>query len=137
MLTQRAQPRSDSTCALQLGARAGEHLLRCAVRGPDALPRARHLRTALWVSAGYALVLMQLVNYPIYRATGLVQEAVQGRYLFPVIVPLVGALCASGLALLPERARLPVAVAVAAAFVALDFPYLLANADAAWFDPPR
>ena len=95
-----------------------------------------HLRIAAAVGAGYALVLMQLVNYPIYRATGLEVEAVQGRYLFPVLAPLLASAVIASRELLPERARWPVGIAVGLLFVAGDFPYLLQRAGEAWWGTP-
>ncbi|MEZ4216798.1 MAG: hypothetical protein R3E88_10015 [Myxococcota bacterium] len=95
-----------------------------------------HLRIGALVALAYALVLMQLVNYPVYRATGLAVEAVQGRYLFPVLAPLLAALVAGARDALPVRARTPVAVAVAALFVLGDFPYFLLRAGPEWFGSP-
>jgi hypothetical protein len=95
-----------------------------------------HLRIAAMISFSYALILMQLVNYPIYRATGLEVEAVQGRYLFPVLAPLMAAAIIASRDALPERARYPVALAVALLFALGDFPYLVLRADAAWWGAP-
>ena len=95
-----------------------------------------HLQIGALVALAYALVLMQLVNYPVYRATGLAVEAVQGRYLFPVLAPLLAALVAGARDALPVRARTPVAVAVAALFVLGDFPYFLLRAGPEWFGSP-
>lgn len=39
------------------------------------------------VSAFYALVIMQLVNYEAYKATGVMGIGLQGRYLFPILAP--------------------------------------------------
>ncbi|MEE2665830.1 MAG: DUF2142 domain-containing protein [Myxococcota bacterium] len=95
-----------------------------------------HLRIAAGVALGYALILMQLVNLPIYRASGLEVEAVQGRYLFPVLAPLLSAAIIASRALLPARARVPVAIAVALLFVLGDFPYLLWQAGPEWWGEP-
>ena len=38
----------------------------------------------------YAMVLMWLVNYPNYQTYRYIELALQGRYLFPVLVPLYG-----------------------------------------------
>lgn len=95
-----------------------------------------HLRIAAAVAAGYALVLMQLVNYPIYRTSGLEVEAVQGRYLFPVLAPLLAAAIIAMRDALPARARWPVGCAVALLFVLGDFPYLLWQAEPAWWGEP-
>ena len=95
-----------------------------------------HVRIAAGVAAGYALILMQAVNYPIYRTTGLSVEAVQGRYLFPILAPLLGASIIAVAGALPPRARWAVGIAVAALFVLGDFPYLLLRAEPAWWGQP-
>jgi len=99
-----------------------------AVRRPDL-----HLRIAAGVGLGYTLILMQAVNYPIYRTSGLAVEAVQGRYLFPVLAPLLAALVIAAGRAVPKRARWAVGVAIAGLFVLGDFPYLLWQADAVWW----
>jgi hypothetical protein len=48
-----------------------------------------HTASAL-VVVSYALILMVYVNYPSYRRTGDIDLGLQGRYLFPVLVPLYG-----------------------------------------------
>ena len=68
--------------------------------------------------------------------TGLEVEAVQGRYLFPVIAPLIGATVIAAASLLPARARLPVGAAIGLLFVLGDFPYLLRHAEPAWWGAP-
>jgi len=88
------------------------------------------------ISIVYAIFLMQVVNYPIYRTTGLEVEAIQGRYLFPVLVPLIVSLIEGARARLPASARCPVGVAVAALFVLGDFPYFLLRAPAEWYGSP-
>jgi hypothetical protein len=103
------------------------------LRPGTALAHPTHLRVAAGVALGYALILMQLVNYPIYRASGLAVEAVQGRYLFPVLAPLLGAAIIASRNALPQRARWPVGLAVAVLFVLGDFPYLLWQAEPAWW----
>ena len=95
-----------------------------------------HVQIATAVALGYTLVLMQLVNYPIYRASGLEVEAVQGRYLFPVVAPLIGATVIAAASALPARARLPIGVAAALLFVLGDFPYLVWRAEPAWWGAP-
>ena len=45
--------------------------------------------------AGYALFLMQVVNYTDYLVWEEIYTSVQGRYLFPVIVPLYGLIARS------------------------------------------
>ena len=95
-----------------------------------------HVRIAAAVAGGYALILMQLVNYPIYSVTGLAVEAVQGRYLFPVLAPLMGAAIIAGAGSLPRPARLPLGIAIGIFFVLGDFPYLWLQAESAWWGTP-
>ena len=98
-------------------------------RGRDVV----HRRIAVGVAFAYALILMQGVNYPIYWASGLEVEAVQGRYLLPVLPPLLASALVSLLRHVPARTRTAVAVVLALFFIAGDFPYFLAHADVAWF----
>jgi len=93
----------------------------------------QHVRIGTCVAIGYAAILMQLVNYPIYLTTGLEVEAVQGRYLFPVLAPLLASAVLVNAASLPRPLRLPVGLAVAVFFVAGDFPYLMSQAEPAWW----
>ena len=46
---------------------------------------------AAGIAVFYAVVLMQLVHYPIYEDWGLPWLSAQGRYLFPVLIPIYGA----------------------------------------------
>lgn len=94
------------------------------------------MRTAAGIGAAYALILMQAVNYPMYVASGIEVEAIQARYLFPVFAPLLAACIVAAREVLPERARLPLGIAVGALFVFGDFPYFITNASAEWFGVP-
>jgi hypothetical protein len=85
----------------------------------------------------YALILMQGVNYPIYRQFYSPVLALQGRYLLPVIVPLYG-LVACGF-LEPFKTNWlkgTVFVLLASFFVWGDFVYFLQNVDPAWYGRP-
>jgi hypothetical protein len=57
---------------------------------------------------------------------------VQGRYLFPVIVPLYGFFAHNLVVSLPRRLQAPVAVAVGLWFVYGDLPFFLRAATPAW-----
>jgi hypothetical protein len=59
--------------------------------------------------------------------------AVQGRYLFPVLVPLWGLLAHTLLAYWPRRIQVAVALIVAGVFVYGDFPFFLSHTDQRWF----
>ncbi len=89
----------------------------------------------LFVAAGYALILMQLVNYKSYHGSGAIALALQGRYIFPVLVPAYGltahALSARG----PRLWRWLALAVVAVIFIPGEFPWFLQHADASWFQP--
>lgn len=102
----------------------------------QARSRSVHVRIAAGVALGYTLILMQLVNYPIYLVTGVEVEAVQGRYLFPVLAPLLGSAVIATAGALPRSARLPLGLAIGLFFVLGDFPYLLLQAEPAWWGTP-
>jgi hypothetical protein len=90
--------------------------------------------TAAAVITGfYGLVLEWAVNYRIYLRSGMMDYALQGRYLFPVLVPLVGLFVYYLIAYLPRRSQVLVAVLVAAYFVYGELPYFLEHADRCWF----
>lgn len=107
--------------------------LSLAVLGVRLRTANQHVRIATCVALGYAVILMQLVNYPIYLASGLAVEAVQGRYLFPVLAPLLASAVLVSAASLPRPLRLPLGVAVAILFLAGDFPYFMTHAEPAWW----
>ena len=92
-----------------------------------------HRRIALAVASAYAATLLFAVNYPMYTASGLLVEGVQGRYLFPVLPALLAATVVAVRNALPERARLPVGIATGLAFVLGDYPWFLIHAEDVWF----
>jgi hypothetical protein len=88
------------------------------------------------IAAFYALFLMYGVNYGIYRSTGACCLALQGRYLFPVLGPIVVVFAYYLLRLFRSRYTAPGAtVAIASLFMAFDLPSFLFNATRDWFDP--
>jgi len=93
----------------------------------------RELLAAAVIVAGYAAVLIFWVHRPAYASTGSLSLAVQGRYLFPVLLPLYGLLATGLLALFAPRVRPLVALASAGYFLYADLPYLLSHAPAAWW----
>jgi hypothetical protein len=88
---------------------------------------------AALIGFGYAMVLIWLVNYPSYLETRFVQLAVQGRYVFPVLVPLWGLLAHTLLVYWPRRAQVAITLVVAGVFLYGDSPFFLANTDGRWF----
>jgi hypothetical protein len=90
---------------------------------------------ALALLAGsYAGILLVQVNYPAYTYYGTPGITLQGRYLFPVLIPIYLLVCRYLLELLrAERPRVVLALATALLFIAYDFPWFLAHAGAQWY----
>jgi hypothetical protein len=84
---------------------------------------------------GYAFVLIFFVNYPNYQVSRYVELALQGRYLFPVIVPFLALVAWSLAELAPEKARPWLAVGVAAFFLYGDFPWFVQQLQERWLMP--
>ncbi|MFP6605991.1 MAG: hypothetical protein VCC67_00670 [Myxococcota bacterium] len=93
---------------------------------------------AAFLAAGYALILMWFVNYPNYQASRFIELGLQGRYIFPVLVPIYG-LVAYGIGeLAPEKARPWLVAGVAAFYLYGDFPWFLQQIDPErWLMPLR
>lgn len=90
-------------------------------------------RLALVVLA-YFVILVGIVNYRTYLITHAPLLGVQGRYLFPVLLPAW--LVVARFLLLPWRrpwVRLGLAAAVAVVFLWGDLPYFLRHATEVWF----
>lgn len=91
---------------------------------------------AAFLLVAYAFILMWFVNYPNYQNSRYIELALQGRYMFPVLLPFYG-LVAYGIGeCAPERWRPWAVVGVAAFFLYGDFPWFLQQVDAKWFMPP-
>ena len=73
----------------------------------------------------YALVLMLAVNYKAYLTFQLPHITVQGRYLFPFLLPIYGLTSAYLLSVFPRRVQAALAVAVGLYFLYGDYPYFL------------
>ena len=80
----------------------------------------------------YGIFLMQYVNYSSY-INNLAPIAVQGRYIFPVIVPFYGIVSYYLTNFNEKRLSLLIIILVAAFYIWGDFPYFLLNTDKAWF----
>ncbi|MEW6428401.1 MAG: hypothetical protein AB1568_10240 [Thermodesulfobacteriota bacterium] len=98
---------------------------------------AADLRTTapllLGVAGGYTLIVMQLVNYRTYLGPGIIDLALQGRYLFPVLVPF---LLTAAHYLTPRAGTLRgwlTALPLIAFFIAMEFPWFLRNVTPDWF----
>jgi len=111
-------------------------LLALAVSWRRHQPRAMLIEAAL-IGGCYALILMQGVNYPIYKQFYSPLLALQGRYLLPVIVPLYGLVaCGYSEPLKANRVQVLAFVLVASFFVWGDFVYFLQNVNAQWYASP-
>jgi hypothetical protein len=88
----------------------------------------------LFLIAGfYILILMQQVNYNAYLKYGVVALALQGRYIFPVLVPIY-ALTAYYLVNIQSRwCQWSIYFIVTAIFVYGEFPWFLQNVSPDWF----
>ena len=95
--------------------------------------RNRVASTLGLVALGYAAVLVHLVGYPNYLERGIIDAFVQGRYLFPVWIPLVGWLATSLCEKPPQALRTAIAVLVCAFFVWGDLPVFLLRTTSVWF----
>ncbi len=89
----------------------------------------------LAIAALYALVLMQLVNYPVYRSSSVLILGLQGRYLFPVILPLYGLLARFEVGWGPAPLRWVLTAAGGSWFVAAELPLFLSAGGARFFAP--
>lgn len=87
----------------------------------------------LFLTAGYALVLMQLVNYPTYDNSGVIVLALQGRYLFPVLYAAYALMAYYLTSFSSKRLNMFVAIAVAALFIAGEFPWFLNQVTSDWY----
>jgi len=73
----------------------------------------------------YMVILMQAVNYQAYLNFQLPHISVQGRYLFPFLLPIYGLTATYLLSWGTRRVQVGVAVVVGLYFVYGDFPYFL------------
>ncbi len=96
-------------------------------------PRSPLARGFGAIALAYGLVLLTLVNYPTYAEKGIIDAGVQGRYLFPVWVPLMGWLACALAEDAPRAVRTPVVAAACALFVYSDGPTLWLRTTPAWF----
>ena len=92
---------------------------------------------AAFLAVGYAMILMWFVNYPNYQTSRYIELGLQGRYIFPVLVPIYG-LVAYGIGeVAPQKARPWLVAAVAAFYLYGDFPWFVQQIDARWLLPLR
>jgi hypothetical protein len=80
---------------------------------------------AIAIVGGYTLVLMQLVNYPAHLSSQTMVMSLQGRYLFPVLIPFYGLVARYALGYWARPVQAVGFVAAAVWFVYGDLPFLL------------
>ena len=81
----------------------------------------------------YALFLMQCVSYQRYLEWEMMVEGLQGRYIFPVLVPLYGLVAHYLIAYWPKPIQVAGVFAVGAVFIYGDFPFFLTHVAPAVF----
>jgi len=77
--------------------------------------------------AFYGLVLMQLINYPAYRTFHAFHISVQGRYLFPLIVPIYAFIAKYMLEVSSTRLQGAIALVLIGLYVYGDFIFYLSE----------
>jgi len=93
---------------------------------------AAQTTTAVVVVVAYAIVLFEY-NYRVYLNSGHPSVTVQGRYLFPIIVPAFGLVSRYLICYWPRFLQVIVAMLAGAYFLLGDLPFFLNHADSAWF----
>ena len=81
----------------------------------------------------YTTILMQVVNYAIYRDTGFSGRALTGRYLFPVLIPLYLLTAHALFSKMPRWWQLSAGTLVAIFFVWGEFPWFYRLAGPEWY----
>ena len=92
---------------------------------PDTAPYDLYL---LVIFVFYAIILMQVVGYRTYSSMQVAEMGVQGRYLFPALVPAYALAATALLKGWPQKVQIGIVVMVAAVFVEGDFLYYLRHA---------
>jgi len=90
---------------------------------------------ALFLFVAYSLILMQGVNYSIYKGMLFFDLALQGRYIFPVLVPLYGVAATYLMKPWSRKVQLALLAALSLFFILHDFPDFLIKVPADWFQP--
>lgn len=85
------------------------------------------------IAGVYILVLMQYVNYRTYRHFEAILLALQGRYLFPVILPLYGLLSYHTVHYFSKKIQWLIVIVISINFMYGDFIFFLRNLNAGWF----
>lgn len=86
-----------------------------------------------FLAISYSLVLLFFLNYPSYLSSGIMHSGIQGRYLFPVIVPIYALASWSLLSIKNRDVRLVIFLLVSMIFVLGNIPFFLRNVTEEWF----
>ena len=76
---------------------------------------------------------MQFVNYSAYSKSLSISLALQGRYLFPILIPFYGIVAYFLIKPFKRLFQVGVFLLISLFFVWGDFPYFIQNATPAWF----
>jgi hypothetical protein len=86
-----------------------------------------YLKYAAIITCFYGVVLMQLYNYPRYEYFSSYGVALQGRLLFPIIVPFYTIMSYCLTDNFKNNLAIPILICVSIFFVYGDFPFLIKN----------
>ena len=81
----------------------------------------------------YFIVLSVLTNYKSYLLHGITDAAVQGRYLFPIIIPFYALMSLSMLSSKNKYIRLIVFAITSIVFIIGNIPFFLRGVTEEWF----
>lgn len=83
----------------------------------------------------YLLILMLFTNYQMYLSNGIIHAAVQGRYIFPILVPIYSLVSLSLLSLKNKYLRILIIFVVSLIFIFGNIPFFIQNVTEEWFIP--
>jgi len=86
------------------------------------------LADAISIVIFYAIILMQFVNYSAYAKSSSISLALQGRYLFPILIPFYGVIAYFLIHPFKVPVRIFILLLISTVFIWGDFPYFLQNA---------
>lgn len=107
---------------------AGLVILFALLRNPFGPKELQKSCLYLWYTiliVGFYAAVLVYYNYGLYRNTGSLTLSVQGRYLFPVIIPIYGLAALAWTDYLPSRMRWIPLSAIGLMFVVGDFVFYL------------
>ncbi len=90
---------------------------------------------AAFLALGYAFVLVAFVHYPAYQSSRYIELALQGRYLFPVVLPVYGLVAWTLAERTPRQLQPWIVTVVSAGYLYGDLPWFVRQIDARWVMP--